>query len=197
MKYPTDLQTLISLLQKLPGVGKKSAERFAFSLLDWKIKDLVDASSLLNTLKARIQPCETCGCLIDEGRCPFCVDTRDPSQMCIIASPKDAYAIEETHAYPGLYHVINTLLSPLDGRTADQIDLNHLTKRLQDLGTKELIIALDSTLEGDATALYIKNHLEPLNLSITRLAFGMPVGSSLDYIDEGTLSLAMSGRRTF
>lgn len=117
--------------------------------------------------------------------------------LCIISSPKDAYAIEETHSFLGLYHVIDTLLSPLDGHSPDQLDLDKLTARIQDKETKEIIIALDSTLEGDATALFLKNHLDTLGLSVTRLAFGMPVGSTLDYIDEGTLSLALTGRRTF
>ncbi len=197
MKYPSDLQTLIALLQKLPGVGRKSAERYAFALLEWKGKDLLDTSSLLGTLKTRIQPCCNCGCLLDKGHCSFCSDRRDASMMCIISSPKDAYAIEETHSFLGLYHVINTLLSPLDGHSPDQLDLDKVTARIQAKGTKEIIIALDSTLEGDATALFLKNHLDNLGLSVTRLAFGMPVGSTLDYIDEGTLSLALTGRRTF
>ncbi len=197
MKYPTDLQTLIALLQKLPGVGRKTAERYAFALLEWKGKDLVDISSLLGTLKARIQPCGTCGCLLDQGHCAFCSDRRDPSLMCIISAPKDAYAIEETHSFMGLYHVIDTLLSPLDGHMPEELDLDKLTARIESNETKEIIIALDSTLEGDATALFLKNHLDKLGLSVTRLAFGMPMGSTLDYIDEGTLSLAITGRRTF
>lgn len=195
MKYPTDLQTLITLLRKLPGVGSKSAERYAFALLEWKEKDLLNIASLLGTIRARIQSCADCGCIMDSGHCPFC--TKRDSCLCIIAHAKDAYAIEDTHSYTGYYHVIETLLSPLDGRTPDQLNLDKLTQRIQTLQIKEVIIALDSTLEGDATALYLKQHLDALGLSVTRLAFGMPMGSTLDYIDEGTLSLAISGRRRF
>ncbi|MCP5508888.1 MAG: recombination protein RecR [Chlamydiales bacterium] len=196
MKYPTDLQTLITYLRKLPGVGNKTAERYAFALLDWKEKDLIDISSLLGTLRTRVKACATCGCLQDHNHCPFCVG-RDTNVLCIISSPKDAYAIEDTHAYRGLYHVIETLISPLDGRTPDQLDLPKLKNRIQTHGIKEVIIALDSTLEGDATALFLKNDFDNQGLNVTRLAFGMPMGSTLDYIDEGTLSLAITGRRTF
>ncbi|HPE85625.1 MAG TPA: recombination mediator RecR [Chlamydiales bacterium] len=196
MKYPTDLQTLITYLRKLPGVGNKTAERYAFALLDWKEKDLIDISSLLGTLRTRVKACATCGCLQDHNHCPFCVG-RDTNVLCIISSPKDAYAIEDTHAYRGLYHVIETLISPLDGRTPDQLDLPKLKNRIQTHGIKEVIIALDSTLEGDATALFLKNDFDNQALNVTRLAFGMPMGSTLDYIDEGTLSLAITGRRTF
>jgi len=196
LKYPTDLQTLITYLRKLPGVGNKTAERYAFALLDWKEKDLIDISSLLGTLRTRVKACATCGCLQDHNHCPFCVG-RDTNVLCIISSPKDAYAIEDTHAYRGLYHVIETLISPLDGRTPDQLDLPKLKNRIQTHGIKEVIIALDSTLEGDATALFLKNDFDNQALNVTRLAFGMPMGSTLDYIDEGTLSLAITGRRTF
>ena len=196
MKYPTDLQSLITHLRKLPGVGGKTAERFAFALLEWKEKDLLNTSSLLSTLKTRIQTCSDCGCLKDQTACGFCQD-RDSNFLCIISSAKDAYAIEDTHAYRGLYHVVETLLSPLDGRTPDLLDLPKLTSRIKKNQTQEIILALDSTLEGDATALYLKKHLDALGLNVTRLAYGMPMGSTLDYIDEGTLSLAITGRRSF
>ncbi len=196
MKYPTELQSLITYLRKLPGVGNKTAERFAFALLEWKEKDLLDTSSLLGTLKTAIKACKTCGCLQDQNKCPFC-QNRDSNTLCIISSPKDAYAIEDTHAYRGLYHVIETLLSPLEGRTPDQLDLPKLDHRIKSQNIQEIILALDSTLEGDATALFLKNHFDNQGLSVTRLAYGMPMGSTLDYIDEGTLSLAITGRRSF
>ncbi len=198
MKYPTELQTLIATLKKLPGIGSKSAERFAFSLLTWKEKDLLDTANLFATLKSKLKSCLECGCLMDEGTCPFCDQkTRNTKSLCIISTPKDAYAIEETHSYTGLYHVIEALLSPLDGRTPDQLNLPHLTDRIKKHGITEVIIALDSTLEGDATSLFLKSHLDTLGVNVSRLAFGMPMGSTLDYIDEGTLSLAITGRQKF
>ena len=195
-KYPKTLLSLIAQLQKFPGVGKKTAERFAFHLLEWQRHDLTFLSEILSTLKEKVPCCNDCGCLMDEVTCIFCESSkRDPSIMCIIASPRDAYAIEDTGNFLGLYHVLGSLLSPLDGHTPDDLNLPHLMKRIQTLGTKEVILALDSTLEGDATALFLKEEFRRHQIKISRLALGLPVGSSLDFIDEGTLSQALSGRQ--
>jgi recombination protein RecR len=117
--------------------------------------------------------------------------------MCIIASPRDVYAIEETGDYHGMYHVLGTLLSPLDGKTPESLNLPLLMKRLEQFNTQEVILALDSTLEGDATSLYLKDLLVKQGVIVSRLALGMPLGSSLDFVDEGTLSQAFSGRQKF
>lgn len=195
-KYPKHLLSLITHLQKLPSVGKKTAERFAFQLLEWNRDDLLNLGNTLNTLKEKIPYCEECGCLMEEFTCTFCKSkNRDQCSICIIASPRDAYAIEGTGNFLGLYHVLGTLLSPLEGRTSDQLNLPHLTKRILSLGVKEVILALDSTIEGDATALFLKEELNSKDIKISRLAFGLPIGSSLDFIDEGTLSQALSGRQ--
>jgi len=195
-KYPKQLLSLIAQLQKLPGVGKKTAERFAFHLLEWKRHDLVTLANILSTLQEMVPHCANCGCLMDEVSCSFCESSkRDPSLLCIIASPRDAYALEETGNFLGLYHVLGTLLSPLDGQTPDQLNVPRLMNRIESLGVKEVILALDSTLEGDATALFLKEELQRKDIKVSRLALGLPVGSSLDFIDEGTLSQALSGRQ--
>lgn len=197
-KYPPALEQLITLLKLLPGVGTKTAERFAFQLLTWPDESLGQLSALLDTIKAQVPHCPTCFCLSSLDGCDFCDSTRrDPTTICIIGSPKDAYAIEETHAYKGLYHVLGSLLSPLDGRSIEQLNLTPLLERLKAHPIKEVIIALDSTLEGDATALYLKEKIGQLAIPVYRLAFGLPMGSPLEYVDGGTLSRAFVGRQVF
>jgi recombination protein RecR len=193
-KFPEDLLSLIAHLKKLPGVGTKTAERFAFEFLSWDAHTLASLSDTLKTLHEKISPCPTCGCLTDQGLCQFCAPTRDPSSLCLIASPRDAYALEETHSYRGLYHVIEHLLSPLDNRHASTLRLDRIEARLGPV--REIIIALDSTLEGDTTALYLKNALTRPNLSISRLAFGLPIGTTLEYTDPTTLARSLLGRQT-
>ena len=195
-KYPKDLLTLIAHLRKFPGVGKKTAERFAFKLLNWDERELHDFSTLLATLKERILPCPICGCLMEKITCHFCsCSSRNSKYMCVIASQRDVYAIEETGVFNGVYHVLGALLSPLEGKLAENLNLSLLQSRIENLGTEEIILAIDSTLEGDATALFLKEHFQNQNLKVSRLALGLPLGSSLDFVDEGTLSQAFSGRR--
>ncbi len=194
--YPKELSKMIAYFKKLPGVGKKTAERFGFHLLDWEEPALTQFAEILSSLKARVRTCATCGCLIDDLQCLFChPGQRDPSVLCILAHPRDVYAIEETGSFGGMYHVIGTLLSPLDGKTPDDIDLPRLKIRLLTLGVTEIILALEPTLEGDATALYLKEQLQTSKTKVSRLALGLPLGSSLDFIDEGTLAQALAGRR--
>ncbi len=193
-RLPEELLPLIAYLKKLPGVGTKTAERFAFELIKWDEAHLQDLGSHLQTIRAKIPPCPTCSCLTSCGTCPFCSTTRDTTSLCILASARDAYAIEETQSYRGLYHVVEHLLSPLDGRHVSSLKIDRIEARLA--GVKELIIAFDSTLEGDTTALYLKSVLSRPNLSISRLAFGLPIGSSLEHIDSGTLTRSLLGRQS-
>jgi recombination protein RecR len=193
-KFPEDLLTLIGYLKKLPGVGSRTAERFAFECLNWDEATLKNLGHTLTTLREKVPNCPVCGCLADRAICQFC-NHRETRSLCILASARDAYAIEETGNYKGLYHVVEHLLSPLDGRNANTLRLDRIEKRIEENHVEELIIAFDSTLEGDATALYLKNHLARENLSISRLAFGLPVGSSLEYIDGSTLARALAGRQ--
>lgn len=196
MKYPEELQLLIASLKKLPGVGSRTAERFAFEMLGWPQDELSLFAEQTATLRGKVPPCPVCGCLTQLGHCLFCNSPqRDTSSLCILASARDVYAIEQTGTFSGLYHVVEHLLSPLDGRHAHGLDVEKIARRITERGVKEVVIAFDSTLEGDATALYVKEQLQPLNIKITRLAFGMPVGSSLDHLDGGTLARALSGRQ--
>ena len=198
VKYPSHLLTLIAHLKKLPGVGKRTAERFAFQLLKWEESDLDAFSNAIQTIQHHIDYCETCGCMMEKAFCLFCNSTkRDPSLLCIVAHAKDVFSFEETGQFQGLYHVLGTLLSPLDGKVPEDLNLPKLVKHIQTCGIKEVVIALDSTLEGDATALFLKDQLKSLEIKVSRLAFGLPLGSSLDFIDEGTLCQALAGRQAF
>lgn len=197
-RLPNHLTTLLSFFKKLPGVGTRTAERFAFELLSWDPKDLSSFSQVLQSLPNTLPPCVECGCITQEGSCLFCNNPhRDCSKLCILSSPKDSFSIEGTHSYTGLYHVIEHLLSPLDGRQPASLRLDKIEERISRYQIKEMIIAFDSTLEGDATALFLKDHFESSLISISRLAFGLPLGSSLEFIDKGTLARSFMGRQTF
>lgn len=197
-QLPKELLTLIAHLKKFPGVGRKTAERFAFHLLHWPKEQLKQLAGDLAHIQEKIFPCQDCGCLKDSSACLYCnCHTRDSSMMCLISSPRDVYAIEETKVYKGFYHVLGGLLSPLEGRFTTHLGLEKLKERLEKFFIKEVIIAFDSTLEADATALYLKQKLNEWGVFATRLAFGLPMGSSLDYIDYGTLEKAFVGRREF
>ncbi len=197
-KYPAHLLTLLAFLKKFPGVGTKTAERFAFQLLSWPEGELKKFSLLLSELKQKISYCEECGCFAEERNCFYCSNgQRDKKTLCIIASPKDVFPIEDMKSYIGLYHVLDGLLSPLDGKNPENLRIKELKHRIESLQIQEVIIALDSTLEGDTTALYLKEELKKCGINATRLAFGLPMGSSLDFVDGGTLLRAFAGRQIF
>lgn len=194
MKYPEPLQKLIGILRKFPGVGKKTAERYAFQMISWQESELQILSHLLSTLKKEITKCDTCGALTS-NTCNYCDHSRrDPTILCIVSSPKDIFSIEATGIYNGLYHVVAGLLSPLDGFGSEKIDFNKLKMRILNSPVKEVILALDATVEGDATALFLKKELESEGVFTSRLALGMPLGSTLDFLDEGTLGQALFSR---
>ena len=195
IKYPSYLNQLIDSLKTLPGVGSRTAERFAFQMLTWSENELEELSKVIGGLPKAIAHCPTCGCLVEE-QCGYCdSQKRNQNILCIVSSPKDVFAIEETGEYRGFYHVLDGLLSPLEGRGPEVLRLERLIKRLDQI--EETIIALDSTVDGDATALYLKNELERHNIQVSRLAFGLPMGSPIDYVDGGTLARAFSGRSSF
>jgi recombination protein RecR len=198
MQYPAHLLKLIQVLKRFPGVGNKSAERFAFHLLKWPKDHLKDFSETIMTAKERLADCPDCGCLMDGSRCFFCdTSKRNPQIMCVLASTKEVFAMEATHEYKGLYHVLGGVLSPLENRGPEHLFLQKLKDRILSLGVKEVVVALDSTLEGDATALFLKQELSGYPIQVSRLAFGLPLGSSLDYVDGGTLARALLGRNQF
>ncbi len=196
--YPKDLLKLIAYLKKLSGVGSKTAQRFAFELTKWSENELKDFSEIIKDLKKNIIHCNTCGCLITENNCHYCNSNhRDKSKICIVSNFKEVFLIESTKSYNGLYHIINSLISPIDGKEIDFENIEKLKKRIKTLNVKEVIIALDSTIEGDATSLFLKEELKDFTINISRLAFGLPMGTSLDYIDGGTLTRALIGRQTY
>lgn len=198
MFYPLHLIKLIELLKHLPGVGTKSAERFAFEMLTWSPDLLKEIGEVISQFPSKVVSCPSCGCLMQDSHCPFCsAPGRDQSVLCVIATPRDAFALEKTREYRGLYHVLGGLLSPIEGRGPETLTISQLVERIEKLRVNELVMALDSTLEGDATALFLKQELEPFGLKISRLAFGLPMGSSLDYVDGDTLARSFAGRRQF
>ena len=195
LKYPAPIEKLIQSLQNIPGVGRKTAERYAFNIINWPNNDLFSFADTLRDMPSKIFKCEHCGCLKSYEKCQFCTSTlRDESSLCVVASVKDVFLFEETGVFKGLYHVIDHLFSPMDGKMLAQEDLNPILKRIEDRNVNEVILAFDSTLEGDATALFLQDALKDTQVSTTRLALGIPMGSSLDYIDEHTLSKAFQGR---
>lgn len=192
--YPTKFEDLINSLEKLPGVGNKTAQRYAFSLLE-KSEDEIDTIvSALSNIK-KIRHCKACGFLSDEDYCSFCKDnSRDESTIMVVANSQDVVAIEKTNSYHGAYHVLNGLISSSKGIYPDEINIETLLKRI-DHHTKEVIIATSPTLDGEMTALYLNKILKEKNVLVTRLAHGLPMGASLDYADDLTLIKAMDNRR--
>lgn len=195
ISYPKSLLSLIEGLKKLPGVGRKTAERFAFKILEWPQKDITQLAATLHFLTESIKKCPECGCIQDASACSFCSKHNLDPILCVIATAKDVYPIEHTRMYHGYYHVLGALISPLEGKTASDLNIDLLIERIDKLQIKEVILALDSTLSGDTTSLYLQEHLKGKALKISKLASGVPLGSSLDFIDEGTLSQAFHGRQ--
>lgn len=191
-------ERLIAALKRLPGVGPKQAERFALHLLRaprTEVEGLVEA---LREAKAAVRPCARCGDFTDREICRLCADpARDPGLICVVEEPQDVAAIERSRAFKGLYHVLHGSLSPLEGHGPERIRLRELLERVRAGGVREVVLATDPDTEGEATALYIAQQLHPLNVKTTRIAHGVPMGGDLDYIDERTLSHALSGRREF
>jgi recombination protein RecR len=197
-KFPAPIQRLISQLRRLPGVGGKTAERYAFHLLDWEENSLSLLSQSIESIHKEISFCPNCFCLKGEGPCEFCdVNIRQTDTLCIVSSAKDVYPIEETRAFKGLYHVIGGLFSPMQGYSLDKIDIHKIKARVDKHAISDIILALDSTVEGDATALLLKEEIQHWNVSVSRLASGIPLGSALDYVDPGTLARALLGRHKF
>ncbi len=197
-KLPPSLLSLVSYLRKFPGVGSRTAERYAFQLLDWPEEQLKQLADQLSLLKEKVTFCKQCHCLQELSGCEFCnPDKRDTSHLCIVSSAKDVYPIEDTKIYRGLYHVLGGLLSPLHGYSSDRIQLPKIRERIELLGVQDVVLALDSTVEGDATALFLKEEMQHWGVRVSRLAFGLPLGSSLDYVDGGTLARAFLGRHHF
>jgi recombination protein RecR len=186
---------LIALLKQLPGVGEKTATRLVFHILS-SPRDYGRAlSRAVADVVERVHPCQQCGNLSETSPCPICSDPRrDPTVICVVEKVQDLLAIESTHEYRGRYHVLHGNLNPLEGKGPEEIRINELLDRL-DQGIKEIIVATGSSVEGEATALYIKKRVDPLGIRVSRIASGIPVGGELEYTDRGTIGRALSGRR--
>ena len=192
--YPDSFERLIALFEKLPGVGNKTAQRYAFALLEKGSEQIGDVIEVLE-LSKKIHRCRTCGFLSEEEECLFCKDkNRDTDTIMVVAGPQDVVAIEKTDSYKGLYHVLNGLISSSKGIYPEDIDIQGLLKRI-DEDTKEVIIATSPTMDGEMTALYLDKLLRNRNVLVTRLAHGLPMGASLDYTDELTLIKALDNRK--
>ena len=191
--YPRKFEDLIIAFQKLPGVGAKTAERYAFHALEWDPETIQEMIQSLEGLK-NIHHCKVCGNLSDEDTCEFCKsEYRDHRIICVVQSPKDIGVIEGMQEFNGVYHVLNGVINTQKGILPDQLNIDSLVKRIDD-DTKEVILALDPTVEGETTALYLSKLLEN-KVTVTRLAHGIPVGGHLDYTDARTLQKAFQGRK--
>ena len=189
------LTELISQFERLPGIGKKTAQRLAYSILEQPPERAEKFAEALVNARRKIHFCKVCQAFTDMETCNICSDAaRDKSVICVVAEPKDVMAFERTREYNGLYHVLHGVISPLDGVTPDQLRIKELMARLGSGEVTELIMATNPTVEGEATASYISRLVKPMGLKVTRLAYGIPVGSDLEYADEFTLARALEGR---
>ncbi len=196
MGYPTSLQKLIDALCVFPGIGPKTAQRLAFFLLSRSREEVAAMARAMLEARDRLRFCIRCGCLTEAELCSFCTDMRrDRTLLCVVSEPRDVLAVERTGRYRGLYQVLHGALSPLDGLGPAELRLPELARRVETEGIREVIIATNPTVEGDATAVYIAQLVQPFGVRVTRIGFGLPAGGDLEYADDLTLSRALEGRR--
>ncbi len=193
--YEGIVQELIDEFGRLPGIGPKSAQRIAFHILQTETFDVSRLAELLVEVREKVHFCEICGNVAEEATCSICRDPRrTPTLICVVEEAKDVVAIERTREFRGLYHVLGGAISPIDGIGPDELRIRQLLQRLADGTVEEVIIATDPNLEGEATATYLSRLLQTLQIRVTRLASGLPVGGDLEYADEVTLGRAFEGR---
>lgn len=189
------LQNLIEQFERMQGIGHKTAQRMAFYVLDLSDEDAKRFAQAITDAHTKISQCKICCDLADDELCPICKsETRDKSVICVVEDPRDVAAIERTHEYNGTYHVLHGAISPMNNIGPDQIKIKELLARLNDGVVEEVIMATNPTVEGEATAMYIGRLLKPMGITVSRLAYGVPVGADLEYADEVTLSRALEGR---
>ena len=189
------LQNLIDQFERMPGIGHKTAQRMAFYVLGLTKDETNGFAKAITDAHTKIRQCRICCDLADDELCPICKsETRDKSIICVVEDPRDVAAIERTHEYNGTYHVLHGAISPMDNIGPDQIKIKELLARLNDGTVDEVIMATNPTVEGEATAMYISRLLKPMGITVSRLAYGVPVGADLEYADEVTLSRALEGR---
>lgn len=189
------LTELINQFERLPGIGKKTAQRLAYSILEQPVEQAHRFAEALINAREKIHFCSCCQSLTDLETCQICDDfTRDKTTVCVVEEPKDVMAFERTREFHGVYHVLHGVISPLDGVTPEQLRIKELMSRLAGGEINEIIMATNPTVEGEATASYISRLVKPMGIKVTRLAYGVPVGADLEYADEFTLARALEGR---
>lgn len=194
--YSETVTKLINQFEKLPGIGHKTAVRLAFYVLEAPKEDAIEMANVLIAAKEKVKFCSKCFNLTENDPCDICSNPkRDDSVICVVENVKDVIAMEKTHEYKGYYHVLHGSISPMNNITAGDIKIKELLQRLSDDRIKEVILATNPTVEGEATAMYISRLIKPLGISVTRIAHGIPVGGDLEYTDEITLIKALEGRR--
>lgn len=195
MKYPTTIANLIECFKKLPGIGEKTAERLALSVLEFD-NDIVELfSKSLKDSKTKIKRCKKCNNLSEEELCEVCKDkTRNNKILCIVEEPKNVILFEKLNIFDGYYHVLDGLISPIDGINPEDINIESLKERIKKDKVDEVILALKPSIEGETTSLYISKILEPFNVKITKIAHGIPLGAEIDYVDSLTLEMALENR---
>ncbi len=195
-QYAKPLANLIAQLSRLPGIGGKTAQRLAFHILSMDEESAAKLADAITDAKRTMKYCSVCGNLTDVDPCPLCRDSsRDDSVICVVETPRDVAAMERIREFKGRYHVLHGVISPMDGIGPEDINLKSLIVRLQQNDVKEVILATNPNIEGEATAMYIARLLKPAGIKVTRIAHGIPVGGDLEYADEVTLAKAMEGRR--
>jgi len=196
MYYPEPISKLIESFTKLPGIGPKTAVRLAFYVIHMNDDDVLDFAKALVSAKRELSKCTICGHITDQDQCSICQDgSRDESIICVVEDPKDVIAMEKMKEFNGKYHVLNGVISPIDGIGPEDINVPDLINRLKEEDVRELILATNPNIEGEATAMYISRLVKPSGIKTTRIAHGLPVGGDLEYVDEVTLAKSLEGRR--
>lgn len=185
---------LINQFTKLPGVGKKTAQRYAYKIINMSAEEAADFAAAITDAKRKVKYCKICGNFTENDVCDIC-RTRDKSTICVVKEPKDVIALEKLHEYKGVYHVLHGVINPMEGVGPNDIRIKELLARIDD-GVKEVIMATNPDVEGEATAMYIARLLKPLGVNVTRLAHGIPIGSEIEYTDDVTLSRALMERKS-
>ena len=195
MNYPKTFQQLIDMFKLLPGVGTKTAERYAFSILSLSQEKLEELSKVITDVGNNITTCPICGCMCETNKCMFCNDeTRDSSIICVVENQKNAFIFEKLGAFKTKYHVLGGLISPIDGINPDDLSIEKLINRIKKENIKEIILALRPGIEGNTTSLYIRKLLEDAEVKITQMAQGVPIGADIEYLDKLTLEMALENR---
>ena len=195
-KYSGPLDKLVEELSRLPGIGRKSAQRLAFFLMRQPAEKVQRLTQAITEVKEKISYCSLCYNITEKDLCSICSDPqRDQSKICVVEDPNSLMTVEKTNEYSGLYHVLLGALSPLDGIGPEQLKIEELLKRIKKGEAKEIILATSPNVQGESTALYLARLIKPLGIMVTRIALGVPVGSDLEYADEVTMAKALEGRR--